>query len=73
MQLKSKENGKVYKITSGIVLKAREVKKKNLTASFLTAISDDGEEIGVVFGYKENGTPSEINKYEVILEKGEKL
>ena len=73
MQLKHKETGKIYNIVVGTVLKAKQVKKNNITASFITAKSDDGEEIGVVFGYKEDGTPTDKNQYEVILEKGEKL
>lgn len=73
MQLKHKETGKIYNIVEGKILKAKEAKNKNVTASFLTAKDDDGEEVGVVFGYKKDGTPTDINEFELILKKGEKL
>lgn len=73
MQLKHKETGKIYNVTLGKIMKAKDAKKKNVTASFLDAKADDGEEVGVVFGYTKDGKPSPINEYELILEKGEKL
>lgn len=73
MQLKCKETGKVYNITMGKILKKREAKKKDITASLISLKADDGEEIGAVIGYTKDGKFSEANKFELILDKGEKL
>lgn len=73
MQLKDKETGKIYRITTGKVLKKSYAKKRNVTASFVSLQAEDGEEIGAVLGYTADGTYSEANKFELILEKGEKL
>lgn len=67
MLLKNKSTGKLYKITVGKVLKPREVKKKDITASFITAVNveNETEEVGVVLGYKKDGTLSDKNEFTV--------
>lgn len=57
----------------GKILKKREAKKKDITASLISLKADDGEEIGAVIGYTKDGKFSEANKFELILDKGEKL
>lgn len=73
MQLKHKETGKVYNITTGKILKKQYAKKKDVTASFVSLKAEDGEEVGAVIGYTKDGSYSEANVYEIILEEGEKL
>lgn len=74
MQLKDKENGELYVLAAGKILSPKEVKKLNVTASFVSLRSVANEEtfIGVVIGYTKEGFYSEKNAFELIYEEGEK-
>jgi hypothetical protein len=78
MQLKDKETGDLYVLAVGKILSPKEVKKKNITASFVSlrsaVSSPTGEDVFVsaIIGYTKEGFYSDMNKFELIYEEGEK-
>lgn len=74
MQLKDKTTGELYVVAAGKILSPKEVKKQNITASFvsLRSVADEGTFIGAVIGYTKDGFYSEKNAFELIYEEGEK-
>jgi len=64
MLLKNKSTGKLIEIVEGKLLKPKEAKKADVTASFLTGKDvETQEEVGIVWGYTKDGKPSEKNEY----------
>ena len=64
MLLKNKSTGRRVRVVEGKLLKPKEAKKADVTASFLTGKDlETEEEVGVVWGYTKNGQPSEKNEY----------
>lgn len=73
MQLKKKTTGVTVDVVSPKVLSPEEAVAKNVTASFVQCRTDDGEFIYVTFGYKDDGTPSDKNEYELVTTKQEEI
>lgn len=73
MQLKKKTTGVTVDVVSPKILSPEEAVARDITASFVQCRTDDGEFIYITYGYKEDGTPSDKNEYELLTNKQEEI
>lgn len=74
MQLKDKTTGDVYVVAVGKILSPKEVKKNNITASFISlrSIADESVFVSAIIGYTKDGFYSDKNAYELIYNEDSK-